>query len=102
MRKEMFVSAAMAAVGGALFAATPVVVIPDEPTPVERSAAAELAGELGKCLGATPKVVAESKSLVEPSTNSGGARLFVGATKAAKQARAAADGTGCRPYQVDV
>ena len=100
MRKEMFVSAAMAAMGGALFAATPVVVIPDEPTPVERSAAAELAGELGKCLGETPKIVAESKGK-DLSANSGGARLFVGATKAAKQARAAADGTGCRPYQVD-
>ena len=34
----------------------PVVVVPDEATAVERFAASELAGELGKCLGETPQI----------------------------------------------
>ena len=37
-----------------LIAAVPVVVVPDVPTAVERFAAEELAGELGRCLGETP------------------------------------------------
>ena len=94
------VSSAMAAT--CVFGGTaPVVVLPDSPTAVEKSAAKELAGELGKCLGETPKVVAEADLAKDgracrPAT---AARLFVGATKAAKEART--DGTGCRPYQVD-
>ena len=78
----------------------PVVVLPDSPTAVEKSAAEELAGELGKCLGEKPKVIAEA-TLAKDTT---AAKLFVGATQAAKKVRAdgsGADGTGCRPYQVD-
>ena len=58
----------------------PVVVLPDSPTAVERSAANELAGELAKCLGARPTIVSE-----KDATN--GTRLFVGATRAARAAR---------------
>ena len=91
------VSSAMAATCG-FGGIAPVVVLPDSPTVVEKSAAAELAGELGKCLGETPKVVAEADLAKDVTA----VKLFVGATKAAKAARrAAADGTGCRPYQVD-
>ena len=76
----------------------PVVVLPGAPTAVEKSAAAELAGELGKCLGETPKIVTEA-GLVNDAT---AVRLFVGATKTAKGARGAtADGSASRPYQVD-
>ena len=69
-------------------AETPVVVLPDAPSAVERSAAKELAGELGKCLGRRPTIVAE-----KDATN--GTRLFVGATRAAKTAR------GEKPWPVD-
>ena len=58
----------------------PVVVLPDSPTAVERSAANELAGELGKCLGARPAIRSERDA-------TGGTRLFVGATRAAKATR---------------
>ncbi len=88
--------AVMAAFAAALACAAPVVVLPDAPTAVEKSAAAELAGELGKCLGETPKVVAEADLAKDASA----VKLFVGATKAAKVARgAAADGSASRPYQ---
>ena len=76
MKMMMFaVSSAMAATcvfGGA----AAVVVLPDSPTAVEKSAAEELAGELGKCLGEKPKVVAEA-TLARDAT---AVRLFVGAT----------------------
>ena len=86
--------ASMCAFGGNL----PVVVLPDSPTAVEKSAAEELSGELGKCLGGKPKIVAET----DLAKNASAAKLFVGATKAAKGARgAAADGSASRPYQVD-
>ena len=78
------VSSAMAATcvfGGA----APVVVLPDSPTAVEKSAAEELSGELGKCLGEKPKVVAEGE-LAKDAT---AVKLFVGATKAAKVVRGA-------------
>lgn len=68
-----------------------VVVTPDSPTAVETSAALELAGELGKCLGTSLKIVRESAA-------KGGTRLFVGATRAAGKARG---GTERRPYRID-
>ena len=57
---------------------------------MERSAAKELSGELGKCLGETPKIVLETEL---PGVGSA-PRLFVGATEAAKKSReeAAKDG----------
>ena len=86
--------ASLTAIGSVLqiFAAVPVVVVPDEATAVEKFAASELAGELGKCLGATPEIVREGAYHQAPC-------LYVGATKAAREARA--DGTGCRPYRTD-
>ena len=93
--KMLAMSSAMAATcvfGGA----APVVVLPDLPTAVEKSAAEELSGELGKCLGEKPKVVAEGE-LAKDAT---AARLFVGATKAAKAVRGAAVSSKS-PYQVD-
>ena len=66
----------------------PVVVVPDAPTAVEKFAASELAGELGKCLGATPEIVREGAA-------NGGVKLYVGATKAAKAVR------GGKPYETD-
>lgn len=72
----------------AAFAAAPKIVIPDEPTSVEKSAASELAGELGKCFGADIEICAESSV-------SGAPRLYVGATKAAKVAR------GSRKWETD-
>ena len=93
--KMLAMSSAMAATcvfGGA----APVVVLPDLPTAVEKSAAEELSGELGKCLGEKPKVVAEGE-LAKDAT---AARLFVGATKAAKAVRGAAVSSK-PPYQVD-
>lgn len=66
------------AVAGAAFGAPPVVVVvPHAPTPVERFAAAELAGELGKCLGIHLDVVVEGSQRGRPA-------LYVGATRAAK------------------
>ena len=102
MRKMNFMVAAAVAASCAV-ASLPVVVTPDSPTAVEMSAAKELAGELGKCLGETPKIVAEADLAKDgracrPAT---AARLFVGATKTAKAARGAADGSASRPYQVD-
>ena len=41
------------------YSSVPVVVVPDAPTAVEKFAASELAGELGKCLGETPEIVRE-------------------------------------------
>ena len=69
-------------------APAPIVVLPSNPTVVERSAAKELSGELGKCLGETPKIVLETEL---PGVGSA-PRLFVGATEAAKKARAGGEG----------
>ena len=66
----------------------PVVVIPDKATPVERFAARELAGELGKCLGTTPKILPESRFYTAPV-------LYVGATRASRALR------GGRPWRTD-
>ena len=63
----------------------PVVVLGDRPTAVERFAAEELAGELGKCLGVKPVVASESASLPRP-------RLYVGATKASAALGARGEG----------
>jgi hypothetical protein len=71
----------LCAASGAL-SATPVVVIPDEPTEVEKSAAKELAGELGKCLGAQISTVKESQA-----TGTGRQNLYVGATHVSKATR---------------
>lgn len=57
-----------------------VIVLPDAATPVEKSAAAELADGLKRVTGASFAVVAESQA---PS----GTRLYVGATKASKSLR---------------
>lgn len=70
----------------------PVVVVPDRPTAVERSAAGELAGELGKVLGQPLKIVAESQVKARP-------RLYVGATKSAKAARDGYVATAPSPSQ---
>ena len=70
-----------------------VVVLPDEPTAVERFAASEIAGELGKCLGYVPEIVREGECPRVP-------RLYVGATRAAKEARGAAVSSKT-PYQAD-
>ena len=59
----------MAAVISECFAASPVIVIPDSPTAVEKFAAEELAGELGKCIGAKLPIRHESK-LKTPSSQS--------------------------------
>ncbi len=82
--------ASLTAIGSVLqiFAAAPVVVVPDEATAVERFAASELAGELGKCLGEIPEIVREGRTPSHPC-------LFVGATKAAKAVR------GKKPWQTD-
>jgi len=70
------------------YSSVPVVVLPGEPTAVERFAAFELAGELGKCLDKAPEVVSEG-------TARSGVKLYVGATRAAKTAR------GEKPWQTD-
>ena len=81
------------AAGFAANAAAITVVVPDAPTAVERFAASELAGELGKCLGEKPEIVSEGRAPARPC-------LFVGATKAANAARA--DGAERRPrYRTD-
>lgn len=68
--------------------APPVIVIPDRPTEVERFAAEELAGELGKCLGAAPKILGESRFYNPPA-------LYVGATCVSRALR------GERPWRTD-
>ena len=68
-----------------------VVVVPENATEVERFAANELAGELGKCLGGKLDVIAETDEKCGTSP----ARLYVGATKAAKAAR------GGRAWETD-
>ena len=65
--------------------AIPVVVLPDNPTAVEKSAAGELAGELGKCLGETPAILPETE--IREGRASVRPRLYVGATWASKEAR---------------
>ena len=87
-----FLAVCCMAAGMAIGADVPVVVLPAKPSAVETSAAKELAGELGKCLGETPKIVAETSV----SGDATAARLFVGATKAAQKARGKAGG-----YQTD-
>ena len=74
------------------YSSVPVVVVPDEATAVEEFAASELAGELGKCLGAVPEIRGESQ-LTTP--NSQLSTLYVGATKVAKALR------GKKPWQTD-
>ena len=74
------------AVGGILLAASlgaasPVVVLPDAPTAVERSAADELADGLHRVLDADIRVVAESAAPADAP------RLSVGATRASRTAR---------------
>ena len=56
---EHLIAIVVSAMAFAVMAATPcpVVVIPDMPTEVEKFAAAELAGELGRCLGEVPEIV---------------------------------------------
>ena len=74
-------------------ASVPVVVVPDSPTAVEKFAAGELVGELGKCLGGAPSVVSESD--VREGRAPARPCLYVGATKAAKAAR------GDKPWETD-
>lgn len=73
----------------------PIIVIPDAPTAVEKSAAAELAENLEKCLGYRPITICERASRKGPM-------LYVGATRAAKAARAAAspDAPPWRPDEI--
>ncbi len=78
----------------------PVVVLPDSPTAVERSAAKELAGELEKCLGSRLDVVAESD--VREGRAPARPCLYVGATRAAKAARKRGNATlPTKPWPVD-
>ena len=62
-----------------------VVVVPDAATAVEKFAANELAGELGKCLGKRPDIIVETDDV--GTGVSSPARLYVGATKASKATR---------------
>ena len=90
---RMTISLAGAAVQGQdLSACGPVVVLPDNPTAVERSAAKELADGLEKCLGKRPEIVAERDA--REGRAPARPHLFVGATRAAAVA-------GRPPYQVD-
>ena len=75
-----------------LLAAVPVVVVPETPTSVERFAATELAGELGKCLGETLEIRCESERAASAAQQPA---LYVGATKASKALR------GEKPYRTD-
>ena len=89
---------ALVAIGASVSGADiPEVVLPESPTAVERSAAEELADGLGKCLGKKPDIVSEGAA--REGRASSRPRLYVGATKAAKDARAAV--AGRPPYQVD-
>ena len=90
LRPALVLFAAAAALR--LTAAIPVVIIPDTPTAVEKFAAAELADELGKCLGYRPIVICERASRKGPM-------LYIGATKAAKAAREELNFQ--RPYKTD-
>ena len=70
----------LAQAGGALAlagTAAPVIVLPDRPTAVERSAAEELADGIRRMTGGAPDVVSES------AASQGGDAFFVGATRAA-------------------
>ena len=82
---------------GGLSARGPTVVLPDSPTAVERSAAKELADGLEKCLGKRPEIVAEN--VAREGRAPARPYLFVGTTRAAKNARSAV--AGRPPYQVD-
>ena len=62
-----------------------VIVVPDGATAVEKFAANELAGELSKCLGKKPDIIVETDDV--GNCGSSPARLYVGATKAAKATR---------------
>ena len=88
MRVRICLACMVLMTAAAARAAIPLVVIPDKPTAVEKFAAAELADELGKCLGYRPVVICERASRKGPM-------LYVGATKAAKKAR------GERPWKTD-
>jgi len=90
--KKVCFCAAIVAMALPMFAVIPVVVVPDKPTAVEQFAASELAGELGKCLGATLEIQSESKLSTSHFPLS---TLYVGATKAAKAIR------GEKPWQSD-
>ena len=83
----------MAAVISECFAASTVIVIPDSPTAVEKFAAEELAGELGKCIGARLPIRHESK-LKNPSSQSS-TFLYVGGTKRSRSIR------GQKPWDAD-
>lgn len=63
----------------------PIIVIPDQPTTAEKATAAEAAGELEVRLGYRPIVICERASRFGPM-------LHVGATRAARAARAAGKG----------
>ena len=91
VEKALVVITFAASVALQSLAALPLVVIPDEATAVEKFAASELAGELGKCLGKTPEIVREGVCPHAP-------RLYVGATKAAKALR---EERPARPWQTD-
>ena len=67
------------------FAAVPVAVLPDRPTPVEKSAAEELASGLAQVLGASVVTVAEKDA---PSNT---VKFFVGATRALSSIRSDKD-----------
>ena len=88
VEKALVVITFAASVALQSLAALPLVVIPDEATAVEKFAASELAGELGKCLGKTPEIVREGVCPHAP-------RLYVGATKAAKALRVRGKPTRC-------
>jgi hypothetical protein len=83
----------MAAVISECFAASTVIVIPDSPTAVEKFAAEELAGELGKCIGARLPIRHESK-FKNPSSQSS-TFLYVGGTKRSRSIR------GQKPWDAD-
>ena len=92
MRVRICLACMVLMTAAAARAAIPLVVIPDKPTAVEKFAAAELADELGKCLGYRPVVICERASRKGPM-------LYVGATKAAKAAREELNFQ--RPYKTD-
>ena len=87
-------TATLAAAACAATSASPVVILPDAPTAVERSAAAELAAELGTCLGADVPILAEAD--LRETRAADRPHLYVGATKAARESRGSR-----RPWQTD-
>ena len=69
----------------------PVVVLPDNPTAVERSAAKELADGLEKCLGKRPEIVSERDA--REGRAPARPHLFVGATKVSAATRSRGSAT---------